>query len=388
MPVGMKNNGPRTIAFVISSLEAGGAERVCVELANYWALHDWQVVIITLSSAGRDFYVLDGRVSRVRLSDESRSGGATSLASLTPLGRNLRKAVDLRHALLSIRPHVALSLMDRNNVLLALAAVGLPGTICIGTEHIFPPRAPMGRVWSALRFLTYRRLAAVVALTSETSEWLCLHTGIHHAPVIPNSVPWPVLPAEPVVAPPPKSHGRLLCVGRLTQQKGFDLFLPCFARLAARNPGWDLVILGEGSERPLLEAMVRDLGIRDSVVLAGRVGNVGDWYRDADVFVMPSRFEGFPMTLLEAMAHGCPTVSFDCDTGPRDIIRDGVDGILVPDGDVSLLEVALQRLIDDPNARRQLGVRATEIRTRFSIESVVRMWEALFANILIPADAQ
>ena len=108
----------------------------------------------------------------------------------------------------------------------------------------------------------------------------------------------------------------LLSVGRLTKQKGFDQLISHFATLARSHANWDLIILGEGEERTALEAQIADADLTQRIKLPGRVNNVSEWYADADLFVMSSRFEGSPNVLLEAMAHGVPAVSFDCPTGP------------------------------------------------------------------------
>jgi glycosyltransferase involved in cell wall biosynthesis len=368
----------KKIACFISSLSAGGAERVCSMLANHWASHRWAVTVITLADPSTDFYLLDSAVSRRMVPAGLRQMGAGSGVVV-----NLRRVLGLRRLLQETAADFAISFMDSNNVLLALASLGARRTIPIGTEHVYPPQVSLGPAWSTLRRLTYGKLWAVVALTHESSTWLSQHTGAARVPVIPNPVQWPLSPGAHRSLPPAKGKGRLLCVGRLTRQKGFDLLLPCFARLAAEFHGWDLVIVGEGPERASLERAVETLGLCDRVFLPGVVGNIGDWYATADVFVMPSRFEGFPMTLVEAMASGVPSVSFDCLTGPRAIIRDGIDGILVPDGDTHRLETELEALMRDFDRRVLLGQRAIEVRTRFSIESIGTLWDALFDEALV-----
>ena len=122
-------------------------------------------------------------------------------------------------------------------------------------------------------------------------------------------------------------------------------------------------------------------GLAERVLLPGRAGNVGDWYAASSLYVMSSRFEGFPNTLAEAMACGLPAVSFDCDTGPRDIIRHEVDGLLVPAGDAAALEAALRRLMADPALRGRFAARASEVRERFSLASVSARWEQLFRQM-------
>jgi glycosyltransferase involved in cell wall biosynthesis len=167
----------------------------------------------------------------------------------------------------------------------------------------------------------------------------------------------------------------------LVKLKGFDRLLEAFTSLVRKHENWDLAILGEGSERGALESQVLAAKLDGRVVLPGQAGNVGEWYERADLYVMCSHFEGFPNTLAEAMAHGLPTVSFDCDTGPRDIIRHEIDGLLVPPGDVAGLSAALDRLMGDAALRTRFAARALEVRKRFSIERIAGMWEELFAEV-------
>jgi glycosyltransferase involved in cell wall biosynthesis len=117
--------------------------------------------------------------------------------------------------------------------------------------------------------------------------------------------------------------------------------------------------------------------------MPGTVGNVGDWYEAADLYVLTSLFEGFPNSLLEAMAYGLPAVSVDCDAGPRDIVRHGVDGLLVPQDNPAALVNALQRLMDDNRLRDTYAAKAVEVRQRFSILSMVSQWQRLFEGIIM-----
>jgi len=176
----------------------------------------------------------------------------------------------------------------------------------------------------------------------------------------------------------PPGQKLLLAVGRLCDQKGFDLLIDAFGQIAAQHADWHLAILGEGPLRTALLAKIRRAGLEDRITLAGRAGNVGDWYQTADLYVMSSRFEGFGNTLAEALAYGVPAVSVDCDTGPRDIIRHQVDGLLVPNGDVAALAKAMGHLMSDKCLRQKFGAKAIEARERFSMEKIIGMWETLF----------
>jgi glycosyltransferase involved in cell wall biosynthesis len=222
-------------------------------------------------------------------------------------------------------------------------------------------------------------------LTSEGVDWLSQEISKARGVAIPNPIPYPLPAAEPRLEPRRwirSDRKLLLAVGRLSEEKGFDRLLKAFSELAPTNPEWDLVILGEGALRSELEISVRALGLAARVYLPGRAGNVGDWYASADLYVMSSRFEGFPNTLGEAMAHGCAAVSFDCDTGPRDIIRHNEDGILVPPvDDVQGLAAALENLMQDDELRRRMAEKATEVRQRYSFKNILEMWDKLFAGV-------
>ena len=362
----------------IHSLENGGAERVVANLANYWTSLGWAVTVVTVAPRARDFYVLDPGVGRRCLDLTGRGAGV-----LAGVVRTARRARALRRVLRDVQPAVALSAMHTANVVLALAARGLPGVRTVGSEHNFPPKAPMGPIWETLRRHAYGHLHAVVALTHECAHWLERHSHARCVPVIPNPVAWPLSQHAPQVSPAIAcAPGRqiLLGVGRLSEEKNFTTLITIFARLAPTHPDWDLVILGEGPQRAALAAQVRAGALAQRVFLPGSVGNVGDWYAQASLYAMSSHFEGFPNTLVEAMAHGVPAVSFDCDTGPRDIIRHAVDGLLVAPGDADGMASALDRLMRDAHARAGFAQRAVDARERFSMVKISRMWEAVFTG--------
>ena len=226
----------------------------------------------------------------------------------------------------------------------------------------------------------------MTALASEGKDWIKTHTNAQRVTVIPNAVTWPLSGQEPRISPSALCQSErqlLLAVGRLNAQKGFDWLIEAFSNLADKHRDWDLVILGEGSLRIRLEGQVRESGLEHRIFLPGRAGNMAEWYESADLYVMSSRYEGFPNTLVEAMAHGLAAVSFDCDTGPRDIIRHELDGLLVPRGNVAELTAALDRLMSDALMRQRFAERAVEVRERFSMERIAGMWEKLFEEILL-----
>lgn len=363
----------------VHSLAGGGTERTAATLANYWARTGWGVTVVTLAAVADDFYVLDTAVDRVALHLSGDSRGLVHAAL-----QNGQRVAALRKAIRRHRPDIVLSMMSTPNVLLACASRTLPNLRTIGSEHCYPPHAPLGPIWSALRRRAYGRLSAVVALTRECADWIGAHTTATRVPVIPNPVLCPLPDDAPRVDPHrlcAPERKVLLAVGRLASVKNYEMLLRAFARLAGRYPDWDLVMLGEGPQRLLLESRIRDADLSTRVFLPGIAGNVGSWYARADLYVMTSHSEGFPNALAEALAHGVPAVSVDCDTGPRDIIRHGVDGLLVRPDDPTALAAALDRVMGDPALRRGFAARAGEARERFSIEKIAGMWTQLFMEL-------
>lgn len=336
-------------------------------IANHWAREGVEVTMLTLS-ADSPFYELDPRVSLKKLGLQGGSAGVGA-----GLFANIGRVRRLRGAIKESAPDAVISFIDTTNVLTILATRGL-GVPVIVSEHNEPTVAPLGRAWDFLRRLTYP-LADGVALLTERARGYYPKSAREKAVVIPNPV---VVPAEshggrePMVKSP-----AVMAMGRLSREKGFDILLRAFAKAWRSRPGWSLVILGEGPLRRELAELTSELGMEDAVKMPGLVKNPHDYLRQADIFALSSRFEGFPVSLLEAMALGAAVVSFDCMTGPREVIRDGVDGLLVPPEDEEALAEAMGRLMDAEGERRRLGEEAKRVVERYGVENVMRMWEDL-----------
>jgi glycosyltransferase involved in cell wall biosynthesis len=174
----------------------------------------------------------------------------------------------------------------------------------------------------------------------------------------------------------------IIAMGRLDWQKGFDLLLQGFECIADRYPDWSLTIWGEGPERDALERLRSDLRLDERIYLPGITKQPFEKMHQADLFVLSSRFEGFPMVLCEAMACGLPVISFDCCAGVRDIIRNDVDGMLVPPEDVHALANAMGKLIAQPQERQRLASRGPEILDRFGQERILHIWDQTIAEVL------
>jgi glycosyltransferase involved in cell wall biosynthesis len=170
-------------------------------------------------------------------------------------------------------------------------------------------------------------------------------------------------------------------VGRLTPQKGYDLLIPAFARVAASYPDWRLRICGSGPQREELEDMIRERRLEEVIELHGPARDFGAEIERASLFVLSSRFEGLPLVLLEAMSKGMGIVSFDCPTGPADVIDDHRNGILVAPGDIDALAAGILELIEDGELRRRCAAAAIDTARGYRPAAIGPRWEALFGEL-------
>jgi len=367
------------LTLVISGLSPGGAERVISILANYWAEKGWKVTLITLDDQVSDFYSLHPRVKRLGL------GLLEDSASLRKaIKNNLHRLRKLRQAIKNSSPDAVISFVDSANVLTILATLGLNLPVIV-SERTEPRCHNPGNAWRWLRKLTYPYASAIVAQSESVCQWLGTLAGKNPTIMI---IPNPLNPElltdeidlseEPAVIINKRNQNLIMSMGRLSWEKGYDLLLRAFAEIAPAHPEWDLVIIGEGGERANLEQLADELGISSRVQLPGLITKPATLISQADLFVLSSHYEGFPNALLEAMACGKAVISFDCPSGPREVIRDGIDGFLVPPGDVKALTDAMKRLIEDECERSRLAIKAQEVKVRFSLEKVAAIWEELF----------
>lgn len=361
------------IMIVIHSLGGGGAERVAVDLAAAWLKLGYQVSVVTQSDSSTDVYTVSAGVTRYELRTAEETGGGWKGA-----WANWRRVNKLRRLFKRVRPDCVIGMMSTSSILAIMAARNLPIRV-IATEHTHPPSQKLSDFWLKMRRWAYPRATAVVALTTDTGVWIQEHLPGSRVVVIPNAVRWPVPDTEPTLMPPPRNgRFRLLAVGRLHPVKGFDVLIEAFRLLARYFPLWDLVIVGDGPERQALQQQIDAANLQDRIQLVGRVGTISAWYEQSDLYVLSSRTEGLSNTLLEAMASGLAPVAFDCETGPREIIRPDLDGVLVlPVAEPEALAAHLSDLMAHPLKRVALSRRAVDVRDRFSAARVLAMWEQL-----------
>jgi GalNAc-alpha-(1->4)-GalNAc-alpha-(1->3)-diNAcBac-PP-undecaprenol alpha-1,4-N-acetyl-D-galactosaminyltransferase len=373
------------ITTVIAGLSGGGAERVCVNLANAWVARGWEVTILTVSQGtAPPAYVIDPLVQRRGIgcwrSADPKELIVNSVAPLRGLdGVGCSEIISeipllamLRSSILATTPDVVVALIDLTNVRV-LAAMHETGVPVIACEQTDVSQFSIGS-WQNTRQALYRRASAVVAPHPAIAEWLQQRGARAYA--IPN----------PLNAPPTirrertGARRRLVTLKRLSGEKRPDLLVRAFAIIAGDFPEWDLDIYGIGPMHDFLAGIIDELA-PGRIQLRDFTDSPYEVLGGADLFVSASWVEGFGNAIWEALACGVPAVAMECGSAVRSLVRDGIDGLIVNSDSPAALASALASLMSNDEARQAMAVRAPEVITRFSIESVLEKWDALLEDV-------
>lgn len=329
--------------------------------------HD--VSLITLDDASSDRHRVDSGVRRIALNVMRNS-----LGFWQKLTDNKVRLKAISETVQKEKPDVTLSFCDRTNIstLLATRRSGIPVVV---SERSDPVKHRLNFLWQLARKRSYPLASRIVALTDTAANYL---QPMNRQPVvvIPSAVDQPESISDR------DSAAKLRCivgVGRLEYEKGFDRLIHAFDQATEGYPNWHLRIVGEGSMRGELEQMIRNLGIKKRVTLPGWVNPIWPEIGEATVFALPSRYEGFPSALLEAMAAGVPSVSVDCESGPRAIIKHQKNGLLVRNSEDELA-AGIRRLIVEPELRETIGQEGRKVSQDFSWEKMVDAYEAVLGD--------
>lgn len=358
------------ITLVLPTLACGGAERAAVAIANQWAISGHKIILLTFDEkSAPPFYEIHSSIEHIQLGLAKNSDHR-----FAKIWNNLRRISILRKAIKNSRPNFVISFLNRTNIRTLLATKGLNTPVII-SEQTDPIRGNLEAVWRWLQKYLYPSASRVVTHTEQAARYLSEVLKCHVA-VIPN----PVVEMEVKLKETWQGTPVLVAVGALEKEKGFDLLLQSVAQIAPQHPQLVLRIFGEGTQRKQLESLRAELGLTHQVHLPGQVKDIFQQLSEADLFVMPSRIEGFGNALCEAMACGLPVIATNC-MGPREIIRDGVTGILVPVEDAQILAQVISDLLNNTEKRMFLARQAREIMRRVSLEEVMKQWNGLLAEL-------
>ncbi len=380
----------KVFIFLVSAWGMGGTIRAAINLAGYLADHRDVEIVSTYRRRDEPYFAFDERVKVTALDDERK--GATPL-HLRPLRAVLRRIPSALYHPADIRKHnhslwtdirlvrllrrqrgVAIGCRPGHNVL--LADLKVPGLVAIGLEQMNLRSHAKNLRATMLRH--YRDLDGLAVLTEQDR-------GEYQRAMKRKAPPMWRIPNTVARVEPPRadlSAKRIFAAGRYTAQKGYDMLIPAFAPVAAAHPDWELKLCGRGKNTEQLRAQIAELGLEDRVTLDGPTEDVPGEMAQASIYVLSSRFEGFPLVLLEAMSKGMACVAFDCPTGPADIVEDHRNGLLVPARDVEALSAALMEMVADEDLRRRCGEAAIETAHDYTMAAIGPRWDEMMQTLV------
>ena len=382
------NNRKYKICYCAPAIySAGGVERVVSVKASYFAeVYHYDVTIIVTEGKGRDcFFPMSDKVKVVNLNLGFEELWKVSFIRkvFLYLNKQFKYRRMLRSELMRLRPDITISVLRREiNFINSIP----DGSHKIGELHVnrsnyrnftnrdsnFVKRL-FARFWMNDLLKHLQKLDRMVVLTEDAKkDW----PELSNVTLIPDPIPFKVNQVSTL------SSKRVVSIGRYAYEKGNDLLLKAWAKVEKSCKDWSLDIYGMGNQAPY-RALMLELGIDETRChLHGSLTDVKDAYLNSSVFTLPSRFEGFGLVIIEAMACGVPIVAFDCENGPRNIITNNQNGILVPPFNVNEYAESLLRLMRDDQLRAQMGNRAFESSRRYSIEDIALQWKGLFDEVM------
>ncbi|MFW5982904.1 MAG: glycosyltransferase family 4 protein [bacterium] len=352
------------IAFIVGSLNGGGAERVISEMANYWAKEGENVSILALKRE-KPFYSLHPEVQYIELGLAVKSrfffdGLLHGIYEVKTIAKTLKRN----------NVEVAISFFADINVISVLAAKIAHIPVII-SERSNPFFVKLSFKWIIARKWFYR-LANFLVVQTEAVKPYYKKFGVKVIN-IPNPVP-------DIEADTTNKEKMILAVGRLEKLKGFELLMQAFKE-AGLPDEWKLKIIGDGKHKETLIKYRNESGLKDKVIFPGRIKDMGEVYGKASVFVLSSRHEGFPNALIEAMSLGLPVISFNCNYGPNEIIDHRENGILVDNQDTNKLAKEIHDLVHNQKERTRLGKNASLVKEKYSQQKIMKRWKELIDSL-------
>ena len=353
------------ITFLVHDIHfGGGGERVTINMANHFALKGDIVTIVSVSTRKiGNIFTIDERVHIEYLNIDLYSG--------IKLVRKFQSVFATRKYFSQVTVQIFLLGIGTYPTLLAALLPRRDNLIKIGCQH--SSYASVKHLWLIMRWLFFRRLNCVVSLTNyDVPKFQKLNKNIC---VIPNSVSFfPNQPSE-------LQNKTILSIGRIDYPKGYDLLLEVFSRFCINDKDWNLRIIGDGPLQLTLLNLIAKKGLNDRISIIPSSNMIVEEYLNTSVYLMTSRTEGLPMVLLEAQACGLPIISFNCETGPSEIINDGIDGYLIDNYNIDEMSKKLSLLCSNFNKRKEFGRNARKNVAKFFPDQVFIKWETLFIQL-------
>lgn len=359
----------KVIAFYIGSLAKGGAERVVVNLAEYFYQIGYRVYVVTKLRETEEYEISDGILRVIAdLTEEE--------VSENRLQNFFGRVKKLQNIWKEIRPDVIVSFIKKNNFMALASAKPLKIPVIVSVRSA-PEREYAGKVYAALVRIMFAFADGIVLQTKDAMKYFPRYIR-KKSVILPNSL-------NPAFIRPRFTGERrkeIVTVGRIDTNKNQKMLVEAFLDIAKDYPEWTCILYGDGEGKDAIAHCIKEHSEGASVILAGRQDRIQDKIYESSVFVLPSYCEGMPNALIEAMALGLAAISTDCPCGgPKDLIVDGVNGILIPVGDKEALKTALRKVMDSAKLREQLGVNAAQLADRLHPDKVNEMWKTYVESV-------
>ena len=354
------------VLFVIADMECGGAQQVVSKLLDGMLTKNFNLGLVTLSDPVSDFFQVNHMIERYSLRLVNQTSGI-----IGKFGSNLIRIYRIREAMKAFKPDIVVSFIAPTNCLTILASAGLNVRVVI-SERNDPRMQSFGWIWDRLRRALYRFADIVTANSQGAIKGLSDYVSIEKLQYLPNLTRYSVDSEH--VNSDIKRHHYFLSVARLHWQKNHEVTIKAFSKVAHALPGWKLVFVGTGETMQHLKDLVSKLNLKDRIVFEGQLDDPAEHYRKAGLFIMVSKFEGQPNTLLEAMVFGLPVIASSAIPDIKSLVVEPQSGLECPVNDVQALADAMLKLAKDDNLRRTLGVNGRRFMENYGEQEILERW--------------
>lgn len=359
----------KKVLFIINDLRMGGAQRVLSIVMRELARSGYDVALITNHSDSSDFYSIDNNIVRFSTGLSAPSGNVGQAVI-----NNIKRISRIRQVISKELPDVVFSFMTETNIVTILATF-LSGKRVIVSERSDPEKDKKSAIWKLLRKITYRNATLVTSNSKAALDYLARIVKKDNLVYLPN----PVEGCREIGTHAEDSESRkiILVVARLHQAKGIDILIDAMSILKSKNKEYQVWIAGDGPEKENLQNQAKDLAVEQNIRWLGEVSELISLYKMASLFVLPSRREGMPNALLEAMSCGLPVIISDASPGPLEYVVNGESGLVFESGSSSSLADAIDELMGDDAKRHGMGKNSIDKVKPFLCSNIIPQWEKI-----------
>ena len=365
----------KKVLFIINDLRMGGAQRVLSIVMRELVRSGYTVSLVTNHSDATDFYITGDNVTRFSTGISTPSRNIAQAVN-----SNLKRIKTIRSVITEESPDAVFSFMTETNILTILASL-FTGKRVIVSERSDPEKDKKSFIWQLLRKITYSKASIVTTNSKAALEYMKRFVRKEKLVYLPNPIDGCI--ELRTTHEDAESESILLVVARLHHAKGIDILIDAISLLKSRNRSYEVWIAGDGPEMESLMLQTKELDVEDSFRWLGRIDDLIPLYKSASLFILPSRREGMPNALLEAMSCGLPAIISNASPGPLEYVVNGESGLVFESGSRNALADAIDELMCNEDKRQRMGQKSTEIVKPYHITNILPQWE----KVLFPRES-